>query len=394
MNFFHNSFTMSISKYLNDLKTIQENFLEFLENIENIEENFQLLQIKFEDTKIRDNKQDLRLFLHFISNICNNYFHGPTFFFKIEQTIRFFKDNIKKYYSNSEIFNIFKENKRIILFLINEKIITIDKSIAKTITSVEFSDKYYPQYFSPEIKPFANEKWFPKNKLIEELPDNFNELRIKGENSSFICKLIREDLVKDFISYYTKNCISSNAKINPSIYETNSFLLEEYNEFIGLFRSKNDITLIEYAAFFGSIQIFNFLKNENAKLKPLLWFYVIHSRNAELIHLLEELHVNPIMNGKNSYIGCFNESIKCHHNDIAYYFINNYLQNEDENSQNTLKQSLKYYNFTFLKNELINESSFCFMCKYDYYSLAKVFLATRDVEINSKENNEIQNHLF
>ena len=57
-------------------------------------------------------------------------------------------------------------------------------------------------------------------------------------------------------------------------------------------KNKNT-TLIEYSAFYGSIQIFNFLRMNNVELSPSLWLYAIHGNNAELIHLLEENKVEP-----------------------------------------------------------------------------------------------------
>ena len=77
--------------------------------------------------------------------------------------LQFFKDDIKTFFSKSAIFNIFKSNKRIILFLIEQQIIVIDEYIAKKITKTDNYNTYqYPQYFQPEIQPFINEKWFPK----------------------------------------------------------------------------------------------------------------------------------------------------------------------------------------------------------------------------------------
>ena len=186
------------------MKSIQEIFLEFLENVENTEENFNNLKVIFEDMKIRDNKHDLSLLLHFISSISDNYYCFPSFFDKMERTLGHFKDEIKKYYSNFEIFNIFNQNKRILLFLIKEEFMTVDEDIAKKIATCEFLEKNYVEYFAPEMKPFANEKWILINEFDKDLPDDFNEMRDKGENESLICKFIREDLVEDFIAYFNK----------------------------------------------------------------------------------------------------------------------------------------------------------------------------------------------
>ena len=65
---------MNIAKYLDQMKNIQDNFLSFLENGENAEDTFNNLNI--------GDEHDFKLFLHFISSIFDNYYHGPTFFAK------------------------------------------------------------------------------------------------------------------------------------------------------------------------------------------------------------------------------------------------------------------------------------------------------------------------
>ena len=139
-------------------------------------------------------------------------------------------------------------------------------------------------------------------------------------------------------------------------------------------------SLIEYAVFFGSIQIFNHLRLEGVGLTPSMWLLAIHGQNAEMIHFLEDDHVEL-----ESYKQVFYESIKCHHNDIANYFINNFLQNDEENSQDTINKCLKYHNFAFLKNESISESSFCNLCKYDYCALVDKLLKDKVIDVNKKE---------
>ena len=369
----------NVEKFLEEYKSIYDKYLNFIENEENIEENYMILTQIIEDAKIKDFQHKLRLFLRMVISIANNHQHCPNFYAKIDKTLKYFKDDIKKYFLNSEIFSIFKSNKRILLFLIKEKIFSVDKFLIKYIQTHGTYDQYL-QYFAPEIKPFENEKWFPSYflSMIENLPDNFNELRMEGENHNYICKLIREDSVKDFIAYINKNNISLNSKIDYSIYETNSLL--------------NQVQLIEYAASFGSIQIFNFLKREGVKLESSLWSYVIHSKNEELIHLLED---NKLIN-EELYLTCYAESIKYHHNEVANYFRLNYLQNNNSCNFYTSLYSLEYYNFSFLENEYINESSFYLLCKHDYYLFVKVLLTGRNIKINQKVmyTNKIQNHLF
>ena len=335
--------------------------------------------------------------MHFLLTVVNNRHRDTNFFSKIERILLLFKDELTKL-KNDEIFQLFRSNKRILLFLIEEEILQVDEYFVKQITNGKYSEKKYPQYFAPEIQPFINKVWFPKydpndeclkeNVWVEDIKkkiaDDFHKNRKIGENESYISELIRRDAVEEFVAYVNKACIKRDATIAPSIYETNAFLNKKQTLRSG------GIGLIEYAAFFGLIQIFTFLKNEGVELTPSLWPYAIHGKNAELIHLLENNNVKPTVNEEDeedeedeeeSDKECIQESIKCHHNKIVDYFFNNSLQNEYENSKSTFIQSLKYYNFRFLQKEFMNETSFWQLCHYDYYSVVKFLLISRDIDI-------------
>lgn len=106
----------SVEKFLVEYKSIHENLLNFLESEENIEENFNNLNKIIKDTKIRDCQHKLRLFLRMLFEITNNHQRGPNFFSKIERVLLIIKEDIKKTLTNSEIFDIFGNNKRILLF--------------------------------------------------------------------------------------------------------------------------------------------------------------------------------------------------------------------------------------------------------------------------------------
>ncbi|KAK8841639.1 hypothetical protein M9Y10_026579 [Tritrichomonas musculus] len=376
---------MNSQNYLDMMKNNQGNILQFLEEEEeaNSDEQFQILKDIFNDTKIKDNIFEFLSLLHLISKIADNFHRSPAFICKIERILRFFKEDIKKYFSNSEIFNIFKKNKRILLFLIEEKIIFFDEYIVKKITTnKKFITANYPQYFQPEIQPFINEKWFPRHErknswfktIKNELPADFYLKRKKGENDHPLCELIRNDFIDEFIMYITQNTISLNSVINPSIYETNQFLIKKQTE-------KDGISLIEYAAFFGSLQIFKHLRFGRVKLTESLWSLAIHGQNAELIHLLEDDHVD--LKDK-TYKYYFYESLKCHHNNIADYFLDNFMKGDEENLRSTFNQSLKFYNFAFLKNDFIDEDSLFNLCKYDYCTLVDSLLQNKDIDINKK----------
>ena len=128
-------------------------------------------------------------------------------------------------------------------------------------------------------------------------------------------------------------------------------------------------------------------------LTSSLWIFAIHSQNPELINKLEENHIEPKIRKNRwfssevvSYIECYKESIKCHHNDIANYIQNNFLQNDEENEKESLIQSLEYYNFIMLQKEKINKFSFADFCKYGYYLIANNLLKNKDIDINEINN--------
>ena len=212
----------------------------------------------------------------------------------------------------------------------------------------------------------------------ERITRIFYEKRKIGENDDEICKLIQKDLIDEFITYVNKNFYRVKSTINPSNYETNTFLLK-----------KKDIALIEYAVFFGSTQIFNYLRQNGAELKPSLWLYAVHGENPEIISFLEENEIINIKENESfakniSFVQIFKESIKCHHIDVANYIQENYLQNVNEYSKEKLINSLKYYNFMFIGCDIDIETSFCYLCKYDYYLLVFILCKNINIDINKK----------
>lgn len=168
-----------------------------------------------------------------------------------------------------------------------------DVSIFSNLTSKTYKKVYYPNYFSPEFKLlFATKEKVrqgmtrrfglspPTGSVVSE-SEKFDKKRFEGENDDQICRLIREDEIESFTQYISKANISLSSTVGSSIFETNSFLI-----------NKNP-SLIEYAAFFGSLKIFNYLIENKIELTPSLWLYAIHSNKMELIHILENNKIVP-----------------------------------------------------------------------------------------------------
>lgn len=365
-----------VTDYFEIMKSIQRFFLDYLESNNDLENDLQSINILYDQDQNQINPQNLKAILHLISNISDNHYRSTHFFEKIEKIILKFKEEIHQFCSNDEIFNIFKNNKRIILFLLNEQIIKPNNYIACIITKNDYKRKKYPNYFYPEFKPLFKEE------LIREIIQNdtdsnysdeniefFNEKRKSGENEDFICKLIRNDSVEDFVYNINKANISLSSEIRPSIFETNPFLLEKMP------------TIIEYSAFYGSIKIFKYLYLNKVELTPSLWNYAIHGNYSELIHLLEEIQLKPI---NNSFNQCFYESIKCHHNELAEYLRSNFLN--DTEFVFDIQKVFDYYNYELIDDDINNDfETLLMLCKNDYYEIVKFLLEkNKNFDVNTK----------
>ena len=264
-------------------------------------------------------------------------------------------------------------------------------SILKNIESYDTQEKQYFYYFYPEIKSLIDIKAREKieKELLEQnsnIFNNFNENRKIGENDSYICSLIREDSVEEFIAYVNRINLKLTTTISHSIFETNIFLIEQ-----------EKTSLIEYSAFFGSIQIFQYLLFNNVEPTPSLWLYAIHSNNAELIHLLEENNVEP---EDENYEIILLEAIKCHHNEIANYIKLNMIDQNIEKSkkmkfiEKVFDYSFHYTNFSYFPDQIKFKFVFIYLCMYDYPSLADLFLKMKKNDIESAIQGKVFKIIF
>ena len=368
---------MNIEDYIDKMKEIQIRLLSFIDDENDQEENFENLEEAIKNIQFENNPHKLKSFLYLISKIANNHYRCPNFINKIEKVILIVKDLIKKNFDSITIFNIFRECKLIILFLYEENIMTIDDSVIEEMNSLKLINYKYKYYLINEIDNKAE---------IKDI-DEFKEKRKIGENDAYICKLIREDSIEEFIIYVNKNDCSLNSIIKPSIFETNTFLI------------KNRTKLIDYAAFFGSVQIFKYLYKNDADVNGSVWFYAVHGNNPELINFLED---NKITLYDKLYVDCFYESVACHHNDMANYIIDNYLP-KNFSPEHQTRVIFKYYNFLYFGNNIHNnlnydDVAFVNACKYDYYLIVDFFVKkNKTILLNVILNiflNTIQTYLY
>lgn len=376
---------MEISQYVEKMKKVYEEFHSFIENEDDEQSNFETLKKVIKDNIKSDDADGIQSFLNIIIKYSDNHQRNIGFFDKIEQILIFLKNDIKTNFSNQSIFHIFKSNKRILLILIEHDILIIDESISKIMSTNEFKEQKYDLFFSPELKPFLKEN------LNFEVTEDFYSKRKEGENDSHLCELIRKDDINEFIIYSNQINLHLGSNVIESIFETNHLLLKN-----------KDTKIIEYATFFGSIEIVKYLMANGVELESSLMIYCIHSNNEEMINFLVSIHkIDP---PKGKYETCFKESIKCHHNQIAQYFENNFLEpnktrtvNEiihyhciEENEsykygESEVSYGIKYNNYLFIPSNLIDDKfSFFYLCESNNKKLVKLYLQTNQFDLKTR----------
>ena len=369
---------MDTQQYINKKVELYDLLLIFIESSDDDDSDYRNLLDFFNKEEYQANKEKLELFLRLIANIANNHHRESNFFTKIIKIFLFMKNSLKQIFSDAEIFEIYKSNKLILLFLFKNEIITFDESIFRLLKMQSNFDDYC-RFFFPEIKPFLEKEKVKEleSEVLGEEPDMFSEKRNLGENENYICKLIREDLIEEFVTYVNHTNYPLDSEIKKSFYETNSFLIER------------EPKLIEYAAFFGAFQICQFLKYKEVQLTKSLWLYAIHSNNADVVHFPEDNHVVP---EDETYGEVLLESIKCHHNNVANYIKSNLMEEVSDRFECEEKiTSIQNYNYHFFPNDFSQHSVFYALCQTKHYELADIFINSKrtEYETRTERKNEI-----
>ena len=105
------------------MKKIQDAVLVFIENEMNKEENYENLLAILKDEQVITDRIEFKMFLLLLVNILNYHFRDSFFINKIEQILQYYSKEIQKHFTIDEIFQIFKKNKLLLLFLIENKIL-------------------------------------------------------------------------------------------------------------------------------------------------------------------------------------------------------------------------------------------------------------------------------
>ncbi|KAK8893099.1 hypothetical protein M9Y10_021514 [Tritrichomonas musculus] len=355
-----------IQIYIERKKLAQELLLQLIESNNDLEENFENFIDYINGLPISTDINEMKSIISLIMKVVNNHTRSTNFFDKIFRILDYLKIHIKQMFTNNEIFDLFKSNKLILLYLIKSDVIYIDEKIESILEKGKFKKDKYKEYLNLSTE---------KNQQTENSID-FERNQIEGENELHICKIIQKDMIDDFTAYVKKMKFPLDALVKTSIFETNSFLL------------KREPALIEYTAFFGSIQIFKYLKRNKIPLTSSLWEYAIHGNKQELLDILIKSKIVP---KDKTYRNCLEESIKCHHISITNYILENLIDNYDEicNQNNKFNKNIHYYsfryhNYIFFPTDVSSKFLFFYACQFNYYTLVDYYLRFKSVNINEK----------
>lgn len=395
-------------QYLGLKNEMYEHFMHFIDDEENIDTNFDELNANLKKSNYLESPDEFKTILYLISGINKNHHRSSTHFEKIKRFFSNYEEYIKQNFTTKDLIQIFQKNMQILHFFINEKYIShfgklmnkkpLDEFIYRQYDEEKDIDMHkmemqkgkhfnstkifenYIYYFYMDTKSdfhsgFESAIESKLLKMDENILQDFEQKCQIGENDSIVAKLIREDNIVDFIKY--SNQVKLPSVIPPSIFETNPLLISR------------PASLIEYAAFHGSNQIFNHLRFKHFELTPSLWIYAIHGRNPEIIHTLEGDKIEP---EDKTFMECLKESIKCHHNELVNYFLNNQMINQtieiNEKNFNTnpVCYGFHYYNFEIL-NDYAKDSpnlqlSLFYACLYDNLPIVKLLVNSKRIDLN------------
>ena len=189
-------------------------------------------------------------------------------------------------------------------------------------------------------------------------------------------------MIDDFIIYINENNIPLSGYISKSFFDTNEVFGSIY------YYRYPETSIIEYASFFGSMRIIQYLHINKIKLEKSLWTYSSYSDSAEMISFLIENDVKPFdeTSSDKNYDNVFNLLVECSHNQIANYILENYAQNIDISD---IRTSILYNNYEFFPSNFKNiDSIFILLCTSDNISLVKLFTKEFKPSLHQDKNHK------
>lgn len=232
--------------------------MEYLESDDD-DKILQNISKTLDDSKICATKDTFHLLLHLLFQIGDKHPHTNNFFNKISKILQSIKSDINKYFSSDELLTIFGKNKRLVLILLDEQIITVNE---------EISHKLDTNYFVFEKKAFISEAEYK----------NINIYYVEVKESIF-----------ESNSYLNSIDIISYAAAYGSLH-----IFQYMAKKMGLTSE-----VWKYAIYGGNKEIIDFLENQEiSKPKDLISSAMSTHNNKFIDYLLkkDEIEINTLIN--------------------------------------------------------------------------------------------------
>ena len=304
------------------LVEIQTLFLDFIENDDDAEIFKYLKQI---DIINNNERYVVLLFLISKSPIYRFSKRGlnAKLWFLMEHLINDF--DLMKIFDIDFIFNTFKKNKTILLFLFKNGIITSE--ILKRKMQVDYQTEKHIFILIKDGSISYDE--------LDIDPSTLNNHYFEDDNSNGnIFKIIQNDDIDNF----TNALSHTNLNINSYIIPPNKEFSKE--------NKKQKFSLIECSALYGSINIFKYLLSQKAKINAQkIYLCSIEGGNYEIIHLLEN---NGIDFPKGNANAILSHTVCYHRNELYEYFSSQTNSNYKDNYIAQMKDSILNLNLYHL----------------------------------------------
>ncbi|OHT06850.1 hypothetical protein TRFO_25020 [Tritrichomonas foetus] len=181
----------------------------------------------------------------------------------------------KEFFNQSELYNIFcVDLSNFFLFqLISNDIISFESLLY--IPHNESDD--FLVYFAPEFMTHQRIRY--ENEIKQLMTIDLEEhivLRAQGVNDSRIAQCIRQDIIDEFVDIVSRTNLPLDSKIPYSLYERCIYI-------------SDSPSIIEYAAFFGAVDIFKYLITNKVRPSSNLTYFAVAGGNIEIVHLCEQM---------------------------------------------------------------------------------------------------------
>lgn len=111
---------MEVQELISERKELYTNFMNMIEAADDSQSYLSFVDL-CERKEIKEKREEIMFIMHMMIEVSENHYRNANFFDKIEKIIFHFKDQIKQALSDSELYLLCKNNKRMLYFMFKEK---------------------------------------------------------------------------------------------------------------------------------------------------------------------------------------------------------------------------------------------------------------------------------